>query len=1003
MNPMSDDKRLQQTAKLSAADVQQKIAAETRDAETPIAPATPQAAGAKKPVTPTPRDLTGRVLQSGVSAVMALDLEGRFALVNARAAEITRYSPAELIGKSYHMLMPPEAQIMFAEVIEGLARGGMPSPRHETVMLRKDGARRNVACSTVPLYNEGRLYGVACTIEDVTDLLKAEAQARLLGSVVVNAHDAVLISSVPAAPGGISETLYVNAAFIRLTGIEPDAALGRPPEALLRRLGIPDEAMEQIAAGLAARRSAAAELTLKRPGGQVCRTELNVFSATQADGRLSHWIWSLRDVTERQQAAEALSRSEERFRSLVQNSSDIITVLGENGAINYASPAVEKVLGITPAALTGANVFDFIHPDDAPAIRAYFLRAREQPGTRVLPEFRVRSQAGGWVDLEAIGNRPAGNEGLRGMVINARDVTGRKRAEQLERDRNRVLEMVASGQPLRAILLELIALVERQRPGFRCLLSMPGGGTVAQSALASGLPETPATGTAGDGSAPACHSLPILSGAGNVLGTLTVFFADFHDLDGAALELFAMAARLAAIAIEQRQLADQLIYQAQHDLLTGLPNRMLFEDRLRQALGQADRGGKMAALLFIDLDRFKQINDTLGHAAGDGLLNVVAQRLAGCIRQHDTLARFGGDEFILILSELSAPQDAVRIASKLLSAMQQPFESEGRELFLTASIGISVYPQDGNTSAALQRSADSAMYRAKSLGRNTFQCFAPEMNEAALERLEIETQLRRAQERGELHLHYQPVVGMADGRIVGLEALFRWRHDRHGKYPSGQIIQLAEESGLIFQLGNWVMDEGCRQLREWRDAGLPEIKLAINISTLQFAHFDFVELLTKVLAKHDIPPRQIELELTESMLMHDYGDAAAKLHKLRALGASVAIDDFGTGYSSLGHLQKLPIDTLKIDQSFIRGVESAANGAAIIRAITTMGHSLGMNVVAEGVETQGQLGIVREVGVDGVQGYFYSRPVPAAEIAVMLRERRMLPSGPGSAAGTAAE
>jgi diguanylate cyclase (GGDEF)-like protein/PAS domain S-box-containing protein len=952
--------------------------------------------------TPPPRDLTGRVLHSGVSAVMALDLEGRFALVNARASEITGYSSTELMGKTYHTLMPPEAQLQFAEVFDGLVRGGMPSPRRETVMLRKDGARRSVACSTVPLYNEGRLYGIACTLEDITDLLKAEAQARLLGSVVVNAHDAVLISSAAAAPAA-PETLYVNGAFIRLTGIEPTAALGRPPDALLRGAGVSAAAMEAIGADLAARRSAAAELSLQRAGGESCRVELNVFSANPPDGKEGHWIWNLRDVTERQRAAEALTASEERFRSLVQNSSDIITVLGENGAINYASPAVEKVLGLTPAALTGANVFDFIHPDDAPAIRAYFTRAREQPGTRVLPEFRVRSKAGGWVDLEAIGNRPAGPEGLRGIVINARDITGRKRAEQLERDRNRVLEMVAAGQPLRAILLELIALVERQRPGFRCLLSLPGGGSVAQSALASGLPDTPGAGASGESPAPACHSLPILSGAGNVLGTLTVFFGEFSDLDGAALDLFAMAARLAAIAIEQRQLADQLIYQAQHDILTGLPNRLLFEDRLRQALGQADRGGRMVALLFIDLDRFKQINDTLGHAAGDGLLGIVAQRLSGCIRQHDTLARLGGDEFILILSELSAPQDAVRIASKLLSAMQQPYESEGRELFLTASIGISVYPQDGNTSTALQRSADSAMYRAKSLGRNTFQCFAPEMNEAALERLEIETQLRRAQERGELALHYQPVVDMKDGRITGLEALFRWRHDRHGKYPSGQIIQLAEESGLIFQLGNWVMDEGCRQLREWRDAGLPEIKLAINISALQFAHFDFIELLTRVLDKHGIPPRQIELELTESMLMHDYGDAAAKLRKLRALGASVAIDDFGTGYSSLGHLQKLPIDTLKIDQSFIRGVESAANGAAIIRAITTMGHSLGMSVIAEGVETPEQLEIVRGVGCDSVQGYLYSRPVPAAEVAALLRAEILAPIVPGAAPGAAAE
>ncbi len=463
-------------------------------------------------------------------------------------------------------------------------------------------------------------------------------------------------------------------------------------------------------------------------------------------------------------------------------------------------------------------------------------------------------------------------------------------------------------------------------------------------------------------------------------GTLGVFnFGRLKDppFRDDEFELVQLFMSYAAAAVEQRELADRLAHQATHDTLTGLPNRALFEDRLEQAIRGVGRHGGSVALLVVDLDGFKRVNDSLGHHAGDELLRQVARRLRGRLRVGDTLSRMGGDEFTVVLTDLRTPSDAVRIGGELLGTLEAAFPVDGRELFVTCSIGVSVYPDDGHDAATLQRHADVAMYRAKAAGRNALRCFTPEMNETARERLELEGRLRWALELGEFELYYQPQVTLS-GKPVAVEALVRWRHPSLGLVPPAKFIPAAEESGLIVAIGTWVLSEACRQAALWRDAGRP-IRVAVNVSALQFVRPDFFETVEQALNEAGLAPGLLEVELTESLVMRDPGESARQMEKLRALGVRVAVDDFGTGYSSLSYLHRLPIDVLKIDRSFVAEVEGLRGTQALVQAIVALARALDLTVVAEGVETTGQLAFLSELGCDLAQGYLFAKPMPANE------------------------
>ncbi|MDK9724981.1 MAG: EAL domain-containing protein [Sterolibacteriaceae bacterium MAG5] len=436
-----------------------------------------------------------------------------------------------------------------------------------------------------------------------------------------------------------------------------------------------------------------------------------------------------------------------------------------------------------------------------------------------------------------------------------------------------------------------------------------------------------------------------------------------------------------------KQNEERLHRLAHFDALTGLPNRLLFTDRLQHALVQARRSESLVGLLFIDLDRFKLVNDTLGHRNGDLLLQEAAHRLAGAVRAQDTVARLGGDEFTVILPDLTSPAGGANVAEKIIEAMAAPFRLQGRDVFIGASVGIAVYPMSGDEAETLIKHADIAMYRAKEAGRNTYQYYRPGHEEPSRDVFELEHGLRHALERGELSLVYQPEVAIETGQVVTVEALLRWHHPTRGNIPPAEFIPVAEDSGLIGAIGDWVLRQACAQNKAWQDSGLPPVRIAVNLSVRQLRNVRFAERVAEILDETGLAAEWLEVELTESMIMQYAKDTMGILWQLRSMGVRISIDDFGTGYSSLSYLKRLPVDSLKIDRSFVEGIDTDANDQAISNAIIALANSLNLRVVAEGVETEQQLWFLRDHACCDAQGYFFSQPVDAQKLSSFLRHR----------------
>ncbi|GJJ01914.1 hypothetical protein RugamoR64_24520 [Duganella rhizosphaerae] len=442
---------------------------------------------------------------------------------------------------------------------------------------------------------------------------------------------------------------------------------------------------------------------------------------------------------------------------------------------------------------------------------------------------------------------------------------------------------------------------------------------------------------------------------------------------------------------EVRRAKDRMGYLAHHDFLTNLPNRVLLMERLAQAIAMAARQHSRMAVLFVDLDRFKLINDSLGHAIGDLLLQAVGQRLLSVLRASDTACRQGGDEFVLLLAEVANERAVAELADTLCRAIAEPYLLDGESVHIGGTIGISMYPDDGGDAETLIRNADMAMYHGKHSGRNRSYFYRPEMNLRAVERQRIEADLHRALGLGQFTLHYQPRINLASGAITGAEALLRWTHPEHGAVAPSRFIPVAEDCGLIVPLGEWVLREACMQVARWKGAGLDPGVIAVNISALEFRDDGFVGRLRTILAGSGLAPACLELELTEGVLMHDAGASAAILHELKDIGVRLAIDDFGTGYSSLSYLNRFPIDVLKIDQSFVRDIHAAPGDGVIVSAVIAMGRSLGQRVVAEGVEQAEQLLFLRAHHCDEGQGFLLGRPLPAAGFGALLVRHDKIP------------
>ena len=802
----------------------------------------------------------------------------------------------------------------------------------------------------------------------------------------------------------------VNKAIHSLTGYSREEVLRFNLKDLLT--GDSHEVAMQMTAGeLGGEVQTPYEITVRRKDGSLLALEVSTRLLFRL-GRPVGVLGIARDVSERHRAEGHLRL----LRSVVVNANDAVLIAqgkpGDplGGKIVYVNEAFSRMTGYSPEDAIGRTPRILLGPQtDRDQLNQVRNALGRKQAVRVEMINYRKDGSAYWVDVNFVPITEESGEFTHWVAVQ-RETTERKRAEDLERDRNHVLEMVARNGEIETILNHLAAMVERQCPDLRCSVLLLRNGDLVQVAGATlssdavrGFQELSLGAAAGplkSGHFPlpaprpqtgASWSVPILSGSGATLGAFAVACSVRRKPLQEELDLISKSSRLAAIAIEQRQLTDKLAYQAQHDALTGLPNRALFADRLHRALAQARRQGWLAAVLFVDLDRFKQINDTLGHSIGDSLLQQVARRLESCIRRTDTLARMGGDEFTLLLTELHDQQYVLTVAQKLLDALQTPFQIDTFELFVTASIGISVYPRDGKDAATLQRNADSAMYCAKNRGKNNFQLFVPEINASALESLEIENALRRALENYEFQLRYQPQVSI-DGGLTGLEALLVWNHPKLGIISPRQFIPVAEECGLIIPIGSWVLKQACSQAAEWRRAGFPPVKVAVNVSVIQFMRAGFADAVAGILEQTGFEAASLELELTEGVVMNNVEESNRQMRLLRSLGVSLALDDFGTGYSSLSYLRNLPIDTLKIDQSFLVGLQSEPNAMPLLKAIVVLAHSLNLCVVAEGVETEPQLEALRQVGCDRVQGYLTGEPMPADGVTRLLGNPRSFSS-----------
>jgi diguanylate cyclase (GGDEF)-like protein/PAS domain S-box-containing protein len=674
------------------------------------------------------------------------------------------------------------------------------------------------------------------------ELRKSEAR---YSTVLDAAFDAI----VTITPDGIVR--WFNRGAERIFGHRAEEVIGQPVTLLM-----PERYRELCVAGLhrylrtgeAHVVGGTIELVGLRNDGSELPIEMSLGETHEDGERLFTGV--IRDVTERKEVENAIKESEERFRSLVQYTSDIITILEADGTIRYISPAVERVMGYKPEEQIGTNAFGSVHPEDRERALGIFAEVLKHPGLHPPLEFRVPHKDGSWRYLEHVVNNLLDDPAVRGVVVNSRDITERKALEE------------------------------------------------------------------------------------------------------------------------------QLYHQAFHDPLSGLPNRALFMDRLERALARANRRGDKVAVLFMDLDNFKIMNDSLGHEVGDQLLVAVAERIKACLRPEDTAARFGGDEFTILVEEVDGVSDAVRVSERIAESLQPPFTLDQHEVFSTSSIGITLSSPLQEQPVDLLRQADLAMYRAKHKGKARYEVFEPSMGTDALERLWLENELRRALERGEFKVYYQPIVTLESGRIAGAEALVRWEHPTRGLLPPEEFLSVAEDTGLIVRIGEKVLREACHQMRAWQELypTVPPLTVSVNLSPRQFFHS---ELVADILAETEIYPDSLQLEITEGTMMRNGVHSANNtLRTLKDLGVQVVVDDFGMGYSSLSYLKRFPVDFLKIDRSFIAGLGQDANGASkdaqIVSAIIDLTHALGLEAVAEGVETSEQLARLRNMQCDLAQGNYFS-------------------------------
>jgi len=925
------------------------------------------------------------IVQSSNDAILAMDRAFRVISWNPAAEKLFGYRQEEILGRSAMLLVRPQ-RVEEAGFLMATALRGEGVSSYDALSPRRDGSLCPVNLTLSPLINEvGKLIGFSAIIRDISEQQRAQEALResenRFRALIQKSSDAVTLIDAAGA------VLDDNGGLIRILGASSEPRIGQRmwewvyPEDLPEARALLDDVLRHPAS------QPRAHLRLLHADGSLRSCDVVAANLLSEPG-VRALVVNLRDVTRQAKVEEALRDSEQQYRKLVEDAVDVIFTFNLRGQLTSVNRAGERLTGYRRGQLLDMNIRQLAAPESWPPIEEAIV-SRLGGGPDVVLELEIVARDGRRVPLEVTGGLLFEGGQPVGFQAIARDIRERKRSELQRRHQREVLEMVVQNEPLSVVMRRLVEMIEHYCPETTACISL------AKAHCVANCPNRMQNAQAHGWNGGLC--IPIRTGAGEQLGAVGML-CPARPIGESELVVLETKAKLASLALEHHQLTDRLAFQARHDPLTGLPNRSSLEDRLQHAITLARRQQKMVAIIYLDLDRFKLVNDTLGHALGDMLLQETARRLRAVVRESDTIARAAGDEFVAVCFGLDSAEAAEALGEQLVSAMRHPFHIRGHELFLSVSGGLSLFPRDGAEAGPLLKNADVAMYAAKDGGKNKFESYSPAMNSAAAELLEFEGCLHRALDRHELLLYYQPQFELRSGRLAGLEALLRWNHPQRGLVLPGSFVPLAEECGLIVPIGSWVIQEACRQHRAWRDAGYPPVKIAVNVSALQFAYSNLSAIVTAALRQYAVEPRYLELEITEGLLMRDVADSARQITALRDLGVRVAIDDFGTGYSSLSYLQKLPIDDLKIDQCFVKGISAADSTAPLVEAVIGLAHGLKLTATAEGVETPEQLEALRSLNCDKAQGYLLGRPAPPGQCETLLDQSR-IPVLPVVAAG----
>ncbi len=910
----------------------------------------------------TPEYAAGQILETIKSAVVVSDMSGRIRVANRGAERLLGYQPSQLDDMPLRSILEADEKVTTGQFLNSLG-----VLEHPMVWRGADGSRIDVlAASSFLRDHHGTPVGVVYVANDYTDRKRAEQAVREsehryrtlfeMNPLPMWVYDFESLAFIAVNDAAVRHYLYSRDEFLGMTIRDI-----RPPEDIPLMM----EALRSLE-----ERRGPTHFRHRKRDGTIIDVEITSFEFMSA-GRHARLVIA-QDITERRRAEEELRKSEERYREIFENAHDLVYTHDLDGRITSMNLAGQRITGYTREELIGMPIQNLVVEEHLEHGLEQMRRKLSGETEATFYELDIRAKAGHRVSLELSsrlileGGRPAGVQGI------ARDVTDRKANEARYRllfQRNlagvyrtgidgRILDCNEAcarifGYESREEFLTANAndfyFDEAERDRMVQMLRDQRQISNLELRLRRR-----------DGSAVwVLESITLLEGV----------------LEGTIIDI-----------TDRKRAQEQMEYQAYHDALTGLPNRLLFRDRIGVALAHARRYSRVSAVMFLDLDQFKLVNDTLGHTVGDRLLQVIATRIVTCVRGEDTVARMGGDEFTILIGDLTDRKGAAAVAQKVLEAVRHPVVLDEHELYLTTSIGIAIFPEDGADAETLLKNADRAMYRAKELGRDNYQFATAVRIDASDGRLSLERSLHRALQNGEFVLHYQPMVEIATGRVVGAEALVRWNHPENGLIQPEDFISVAEETQFIVPLGAWVLRSACSQMKQWHDAGHAWLRVAVNLSPRQFQDPGLVDTVEKILADTGFPAAFLDLEITESTAMQNAELSLSILKRLKDMGIRISIDDFGTGYSSLSYLKRFPIDTVKIDQDFVRDLTN--DDAAIITAVISMARALNLRVIAEGVETEEQLAFLRREQCAEMQGFLYSEPLSPVEFELALRGGR---------------